>query len=190
MKQKTTFIKIVISLLLLAGIQIDTYAESVTYLQGARNETVSLGKPNGTQVVFNTTNPNESYVQLTAGTTMTYTFSGFDDFTITGITLSMKSNSKTGKGSLDIKVGSSSIAKVDDSNFSSSGWNGEWSTSYVNVSPTITSTTVGNNERLTITISATVNSLYCQSVTIEYKTPENYVESPTLPASCDFEGSK
>lgn len=190
MKQNTTLDKIVISLLLLVGIQINTYADSVTYKQGAKNETVSLSKPNGSQVVFNTTYQNDSYVQLTGGTKMTYTFSGFDEFTITGVTLSMKSNASKGKGSLDIKVGNSSIAKVAESNFNSSGWNGNWSTSFVDVSPTITKKKVGDNELLTITISATENSLYCQSVTIEYETPETYVESPTLPASCDFEGSK
>lgn len=49
-------------------------------------------------------------------------------------------------------------------------WNGAWSTSYVDVKPTLSNTayTVQNDENIVIVIGATDNSLYCQSFTIEY----------------------
>lgn len=190
MKQTQNLMRLTFSLIILIGITINTYAESVTYKQGARNETASLNNPNGAQVIFNTTYPNDSYTQLTGGYKMTYTFSGFDGYDITGITLSMKSNSKAGKGSLNIKIGNTSIANISDSQFNSSNWNGAWSTNYIDITPKITTKKVENGELITITIEATENSLYCQSVTIEYTKSENYIEKPTLPASCNFTDSK
>lgn len=190
MKKTQYLIRLTFSLIILIGITINTYAESVTYKQAARNETVSLNNPNGAQVIFNTTYPNDSYTQLTGGYKMTYTFSGFDGYDITRITLSMKSNAKSGKGSLNIKIGNTTIANVDDSKFNTTGWNSAWSTSYVDITPQITTKKVENGELITITISATENSLYCQSITIEYEKSENYIEKPTLPASCNFTDSK
>ena len=190
MKKRQYLIRLTFSLIILIGITINTYAESVTYKQAARNETVSLNNPNGAQVKFNTTYPNDSYTQLTGGYKMTYTFSGFDGYDITRITLSMKSNSNKGKGSLNIKIGNTTIANISDSKFNSSGWNSAWSTSYVDITPQITTKKVENGELITITISATENSLYCQSITIEYEKSENYIEKPTLPASCNFTDSK
>ena len=190
MKKTQYLIRLTFSLIILIGITINTYAESVTYKQVARNETVSLNNPNGAQVIFNTTYPNDSYTQLTAGYKMTYTFSGFDGYNITRITLSMKSNSKSGKGSLNIKIGNTTIANVNDSKFNTAGWNSAWSTSYVDITPQLMKKKVENGELITITISATENSLYCQSITIEYEKSENYIEKPTLPASCNFTDSK
>ena len=190
MKKRQYLIRLTFSLIILIGITINTYAESVTYKQAARNETVSLNNPNGAQVIFNTTYPNDSYTQLTGGYKMTYTFSGFDGYDITRITLSMKSNSNKGKGSLNIKIGNTTIANISDSKFNSSGWNSAWSTSYVDITPQLMKKKVENGELITITISATENSLYCQSITIEYEKSENYIEKPTLPASCNFTDSK
>ena len=189
MKHTQNLIRLTFSLIII-GITINTYAESITYKQGARNETISLNNPNGVQVIFNTTYPNDSYTQLTGGYKMTYTFSGFDGYDITRITLSMKSNSNKGKGSLNIKIGNTTIANISDSKFNSSGWNSAWSTSYVDITPQITTKKVENGELITITISATESSLYCQSITIEYEKSENYIEKPTLPASCNFTDSK
>lgn len=190
MDRTQNLIRLTFSLIILIGITINTYAESVTYKQGARNDTVSLNNPDGAQVIFNTTYPNDSYTQLTGGYKMTYTFSGFDGYDITRITLSMKSNSNKGKGSLNIKIGNTTIANISDSKFNSLGWNSAWSTSYVDITPQITTKKVENGELITITISATENSLYCQSITIEYEKSENYIEKPTLPASCNFTDSK
>ena len=103
---------------------------------------------------------------------MTLTLSGYDGVTITGLTLSMKSNSKKGAGSLTAKAGNTTFASISNSNFNTASWNGAWSQSYVDIKPTVTSCTVGEGENIVITISASVNSIYCESFTIDYETNE------------------
>lgn len=114
-----------------------------------------------------------SKCQLTAEHSMTLTLTGFDGLTITGIILNMKSNKSSGAGYYSMLVGDSVISSIGSSdsgiNFNDAAWNEAWSTSYVDVTPTVTSTEVGVGETVTVTIAATVNSLYCLSITILYK---------------------
>ena len=102
---------------------------------------------------------------------MTLTLSGYDGCTITGITLSMKSNKSGGAGSFTAVAGSTTISSISKSTFNNSNWNGAWSTSYVDVTPTMTNNTyvIGVGEKVVLTIAATANSLYCQSFTITYE---------------------
>ncbi len=111
--------------------------------------------------------------QLTAGNHMTLTLSGYANYKITGITLSMRSNGSTGAGSFSASVGNTSIASIANATFNDPTWNGQYTTSYVDVTPTITTEkTVGRNETIELTINATTNSLYCQSFTITYEPGE------------------
>jgi hypothetical protein len=48
----------------------------------------------------------------------------------------------------------------------------------VNVSPQVTPQVVGSGEKIVVKISATANSLYCQSITITYESTENGSETP------------
>lgn len=191
MKQKLLSFKILVSLLTLMGVSANAYSESkvVTYKQESKTE-ISLTEgiaPENAVATFSTTYTN--YNQLTEGNSMTYTFTGFDGCTVTGITLSMKSNKSAGAGSLVAKIGETTIALIEDSKFNTANWHGAWSTSYVDIQPNVTSTGVGKGENLVITIAATTNSLYCQSVTLEYEMPESYVEAPTLPETTNFAGT-
>ncbi len=120
--------------------------------------------------------------QLTADNSMALTLSGYDGATITGLTLSMKSNSKSGKGSMSMTIGDSTVASIADSKFNAGTWYGDWSTSYVDVSPTVASTVVGTDEQIVITIAASANSLYCQSFTVSY-TPKAAESSSSSEAS-------
>lgn len=111
--------------------------------------------------------------QLTAGNHMTLTLSGYANYKITGITLSMRSNGSSGAGSFSASVGNTSISSIADAAFSDPIWNGQYTTSYVDITPTITTEkTVGRNEIVELTINATTNSLYCQSFTITYEPGE------------------
>lgn len=191
MKQKLLSFKVLVSLLTLIGVSANAYSEStaVTYKQTSKT---AISKTAGTApenavATFSTTYTNSN--QLTAGNSMTYTFTGFDGYTITGITLSMKSNTSKGAGSLVAKIGETTIASIKDSNFNTANWHGAWSTSYVDIQPNVTPIGVGKGENLVITIAATINSLYCQSVTLEYEMPESYVEAPTLPETTNFAGT-
>ena len=101
---------------------------------------------------------------------MTLTLSGYKGATITGLTLSMRSNTSKGAGSLSMTSGSDTLASIADSKFNTANWHGAWSTSYVDVTPTVTATTIGDNTVI-ITIAASTSSLYCQSFTITYEPP-------------------
>ena len=129
------------------------------------------GAPNNSKATYNST--YGSKFQLTNGNSMTLTLTGYDGCTITGITLSMKSNSKGGAGSLSVMSGETVISSIDNSAFNESSWYSAWSTAYVNITPSVTPTVVGADESVVITLAATANSLYCQSITIDYKEPVN-----------------
>lgn len=199
MKQTYSFqFRLLLTLLLFLYVGINVHAESVTYAQASKSETVNLPNPNGAKVQFSTTYTNT--YQLTNGHSMTYSFSGFDGCTITSITLKMRSNKDAGSGYIEIKVGNDakykeigkSINGINITNKKVSTFN-DWygsyhydAANYASIVPVISSTTVGKGENLIITIGATVNSLYCQSVTIDYEKPNGNIKSPTLPASCSF----
>ena len=148
---------------------------SVTYAQSSTSAAaVSTGTaPNGSSVTFSTTYTNKN--QLTAGNSMTLTLSGYNGYIIKSISLSMKSNSSKGAGSFSAVAGSTTISSIATADFDDDTWNGAYSTTYVNVTPAMTNAAyvIKDEENVVLTIAATVNSLYCQSFTIEY---EEYVE--------------
>ena len=111
-----------------------------------------------------------SKCQLTSGNSMTLTLSGYDGYIITGITLSMKSNTSKGAGNLSVKAGSTTLSSIATANFNASSWNGAWSTAYVDIKPAMSNSdyVIKSGETVTIIIAATANSLYCESFTIDY----------------------
>ena len=143
-----------------------TYTQSSTSAVGVTSGTA----PTGSSASFSTTYSNMN--QLTAGNSMTLTLSGYQGKKITGITLSMKSNSSKGAGTLSVTAGSTTLASISPAaNFNSSSWYGAWSTSYVDVVVAMSNNnyTIQANENVVVTIAATVNSLYCQSFTFTYE---------------------
>lgn len=109
--------------------------------------------------------------QLTAGNSMTLTLSGYKGYKITGITLSMKSNTSKGAGELSATVGETNIAGISNASFNSDSWYGAWSTSYVDIDVSLDddSYEIQDGEDVVITIAASQNSLYCQSFTLTYE---------------------
>ena len=157
----------VLTMLFVVGIG-NVFGETVTYTIATTTSVNASGDvPQGSSVTFKNTYSNKN--QLTAGNTMTLTLEGFDGCTITGITLSMKSNSSSGKGVFSMSVGGTTIAGINEANFSSSTWAGKWSTSYIDIKPSVTQTQVGTDKDVVVSINATANSLYCQSFTITYE---------------------
>ena len=151
--------------------------KSVTYTVTSTSAVSKSGDaPDGAAASYSSTYGTKC--QLTGGNSMTFTLSGYDGCTIKGVTLSMKSNSSSGSGTLAITAGNKTVASIDDTKFNTSNWNGSWSTSYVDVKPTVISTVVGNGEEIIVKISATANSLYCQSITIDYLTASAGGETP------------
>lgn len=172
---KRNFTRILAAFALLVGLTIPmgmwgqttvTYTQSSTTAVSVTDGTA----PTGSSASFTTTYSNMN--QLTAGNSMTLTLYGYQGKKITGITLSMKSNSSKGAGTLSVTAGSTTIASISPAaNFNTSSWYGAWSTTYVDVNIAMSNTnyTIQANENVVITISATVNSLYCESFTFTYE---------------------
>ena len=155
------------------------WAETVTYTVTSTSAVNKSGTaPDGSSATYNSTYTTKC--QLTADKSMTLTLSGFDGCTITDLTLSMKSNKSGGAGNMSMKIGTSTVSSIATAQFSDNTWYGSWSTSYVDVTPSVTATTVGNGEKIVITIAATTNSLYCQSFTLTYTPSGGGGSTPTL----------
>ena len=141
---------------------------SVTYTVTSKTAVSTTGTaPAGSSATYSQTYSTVS--QATNGNSFTLTLTGFDGKTITAASVSVHSNSSGGKGSLSLVSGSDSIASISDSNFNTSNWNGSYTSSWVTKNLTVTQTTVGDSKNVVLTISATANSLYFQSLTLSYK---------------------
>lgn len=131
--------------------------------------TASDDVPSGSTATYSSTY-NTKY-QLTNGNSMTLTLSGYTGYKITGIILSMRSNASGGAGHFEATVGGSTvISSIANASFNDASWNGAWSTTYVNIEPSISvERTVSNGEDVQLVITSTANSIYCQSYTIYYE---------------------
>ena len=153
--------------------------KSVTYTVASTSSvTISGDAPENASATYSSTYTNAK-CQLTANNSMTFTLSGYDGCTIEGVTLSMKSNSGKGAGNLSVVVGTKTISSIATAKFNTSSWYGAWSTSYVKVKPNVTTTVVGNGEKVVVKIAATENSLYCESITIDYLIGSEGGETPS-----------
>lgn len=118
--------------------------------------------------------------QITIDKPATLTLSGYKDYKITGITLSMRSNKNKGSGHVEVTAGETKLCSTSDQSFKD--WTGSYSDTFVDVTlDNIVEYTIKENEDIVITISASVNSLYIESYTLTYKDMSNIpVESVTL----------
>lgn len=139
--------------------------------------TTSGTAPSGSSAIYGQTYGTAK--QITKDNSATLTLSGYAGMRITQIVLSMHSNNSTGKGTLSVIAGSTSITSISPSvAFSSVDWYGAWSNpTYVNVTKTPTAYSIGSGENVIIQIEATQNSLYIESYTITYAP---VVTAPTL----------
>ena len=150
-------------------------AETVTYtIQSTSSVSTSGTAPSGSSATYSSTYGTK--YQLTKSNSMTFTLSGYAGYKITGITLSMRSNAGGGSGNFSMVAGSTTLSSIATAPFSNTSWHGSYSTNYVNVTPTMTNNnyTIGAGENVVITIAATVNSLYCQSITLTYEPAAKY----------------
>ena len=147
-------------------------SKTVTYKVTSTSAVSAEGTaPTGSSATYSSTYDTKE--QLTKGKKMTLTLSGFAGMKITGLTLSMKSNTRQGSGYLDVKAGTTQLATIGSETsgvaFKDKAWHGSYTTSYVDVNVTLTPYTVQAGEKIAIIIGATVNSLYCQSFTLTYE---------------------
>lgn len=145
---------------------------SVTYTVKSKTSVSTTGTaPVGSSVTFESTSTNDND-QMTSEKSQTYTIKGFEGCTIKKVVLSMHSNSKKGAGTFSLKAGTTELAAIKTAkNFNEWYDNTAFATSYKDVTVSLTNDTytIKANEDVVIVIKASVNSLYCQSVTIEYE---------------------
>lgn len=145
---------------------------SVTYTVKSKTSVSTSGTaPEGSSITFNSTSDNNND-QMTSGKSQTYTITGFEGCTIKKVVLSMHSNSSKGAGTFSLKAGTTELAAIKNSTTFNKWYNNtSYLTSYKDVTVSLTndSYTIKANEDVVIVIKASVNSLYCQSVTIEYE---------------------
>ena len=111
--------------------------------------------------------------QMTAGNATRLELRGWDDYIIKEVELQMRSNMKSGAGSLSVVVGMDTLWKIDNQPFSDDVWAGNYSTDWLSIAKSM-NTLVEENECIEINISATENSLYINSYTIYYAVPQCY----------------
>lgn len=144
---------------------------SVTYTPTSATAVTTTGTaPVESSITFNNTYNNKN--QITKNNSQTYTIKGFEGCTIKKVVLSMKSNKDAGAGTFSLKAGTTDLAAIKNSTTFNKWYNNtSYSTSYKDVTVSLTndSFTIKANEDVVIVIKASVNSLYCQSVTIEYE---------------------
>lgn len=112
--------------------------------------------PEGASVSFNNTYSDKA--QMTKGETQTWTITGLD-IPLVAVSASMKTNKSAGNGSVKIKVGDDEVYKLDPYKSLYENSN-QYSDKYFEL------TSIDKVGTIVVTINATVNSLYCQSLTI------------------------
>ena len=151
----------------LAGGVGSAWGETVTYSVDSKSSvTVSGTAPSGSTVTYSQT--YSTSCQATKDNSFTLTLSGWNNYTISNITLSMKSNKSSGAGTLKYSVdgGRNYTVLVNAQPFSNEKWHGSYTQDYVDVSKDVT--IVGSTSNIVIKIEATASSLYCQSYKITY----------------------
>lgn len=155
-------------LLLVSGV---VNAEDVTYTVASTSSVTETGKaPTGSSATYSQTFNTKN--QITGNNSATLTLSGFKDCTITGIKLSMHSNSGKGAGTFSAKIGTKTIASIGSSTTFNQWYdNTSFGTSWRDVNVTILEKyVIQDKENVVIEIKGTANSLYIQSYTISYTT--------------------
>ena len=144
-------------------------AKTVTFTVATASSVTLGGDKTGISATLETTGSlNTGFIQMTATKVMTLTISGMAGKTITDASVDMKSNTKSGSGSLSLTTNSLSIASISDSAFNTANWYGSWSTSAVTVPLSVTSRTVAEDKTIILTITSSANSIYFQKLTLEY----------------------
>jgi hypothetical protein len=166
-------------LLLFISINVMGNTKTVTYTVDSKTSVIASGDiPFGSSYSYKQT--DKITCQITANGFAKLDLTGFENKTITGITLSMKSNKNAGAGSLTVTCGDFTLASIPNNDFSSPYWHKAYTNSYTDIKPTVSPYTVGANEIIKISIDATINSLYCQSYTITYEDQSSVVGIPTF----------
>ena len=145
----------------------------MTYTISSKNTLSTTGTaPTGSSASISETYSNSK--QMTKGNSQTLTLTGWNGYSISNITLSMKSNASGGAGNLAYSTDGGITftylvgTEGNGTYFNDHTWHSTWSSTYVDISKDVEIEASASN--IVIKISATANSLYCQSYKITYDT--------------------
>lgn len=158
---------------------------SVTYTVNS-DGTVSMSgvEPAGSVAEF--TNTYGQKTQMTSGNTAILKLKNYDGCIVTSLTLNMHSNQSDGAGTFSFKSGNNVIAAITKGTTFNKWYNiNKYINEYTDVCVKFNSEytdgfVVAEGQELTVTIAATVNSLYIQSYTITYQLPEEILDAPMI----------
>ena len=106
--------------------------------------------------------------QMTAGNRTCLKLTGWDGCVVKRIELQMHSNQSEGAGSLAVSMGMDTVWSIKDKSFEDDEWGGRYTRDWTPVSRYFNAY-VEDDETIEIAITATENSLYINSYTIEYE---------------------
>ena len=162
MKQRFYIKSLLIAMLVLFGGGVYAQQTKTLKFEVTSTSTVTLKSgtlPNDVTVSYSST--YSSKCQLTGGNSMTLTLSDFP-FTVSSVTLDLKTNKSSGQGNLTVKHNDNTIHSTTPLTPTPVSFSTSYSEYTFNANDTQTS---GD---LVITLAATANSIYCDAFTITY----------------------
>lgn len=154
-----------IALLLGLLMAIPLAAESLT-VTVETYRTVSVSGDGAGEVLVDYVQTNNRKSQLTQDNSLSLSIQHLPASAIQAVTLSMRSNKSGGAGSMQLTCGGTPVWSIADAPFASDAWGGNNQGEYMPISHTFTPAIRAGDIMLTITASA--NSLYFESITITY----------------------
>ncbi len=144
---------------------------TATYSLNSTNTIEQTGTaPNASVAIYERTATTGQKGQMTAGNSTRLELSGWSGCYIKRVELQMRSNSKSGAGSLIMTIGADTLWHIENQTFDKNVWAGQYTTSWVAITKSMNAR-VGDDEIIDISIFATENSLYINSYTIYYEPP-------------------
>ena len=146
------------------------HAEQVTYTVSSSSSVEMSGTGvEGSYAEYEKSSTTGAKGQMTSGNFTRLRIYDFVCTQINSVTLEMRSNSKSGAGSLRMSIGEDNVWVIENQSFSKKGWNGSFSSQLVPITYVFKDERkVASGEVIEIYVEASENSLYVESYTIDY----------------------
>ncbi len=154
-----------ITLLICIFIALPIASETLT-VKVETYKTVSVSGDGDSEVVVDYAQTNNRKSQLTQDNSLSLSIQHLPASAIQAVTLSMKSNKSGGAGSMRLMCGSTLVWSIADGAFAGDAWGGDNSGEYMPISHAFNPAIQAGD--IMLTIAASANSLYFESITITY----------------------
>ena len=138
-------------------------AEEISVFIHSATSVYVLDETMKAQATYSQTATNKGH--LTAGHSLTLKVFDLPKGTLTAVELSVKSNKTGGAGEMTMTMDKQELWSISNSSFASESWYGEYSTEFVTIAKEVS---VELKDTLVMTMQATANSLYWQSLKLTY----------------------